>query len=472
MPTLPDIVINITRATKPLTQAGFGMALFLVDKDSHSPKYQEFTEASDVETVFGVDHAASKMASAHFSQTPRPPKLSIYAKETAQSITAALTELYVNHTDWYALAIESHDTDDLKLAGDWVASKKKIFIGTTNNINAGSSRNIDREAFLIHTTGQALDSAIALCNSLFDTVNVHFADITEHTNGAQSALTSAVAKDLTTLLARTIEIQDAYVDHDDDAILPSGWAYHIAQGTEYALVDETNPVNINDAIAVLNDIKAKLNLHMQDGVSHTDGDSPLESVDDAAAANIYPDCAWLGRCLPYIPGQITWKWKELAGQVESDFTITELTTIRNNNTQALSSVGGRVFTNEGKMTSGEFIDVIRSQDWVETRMIEDTYKLKLDNLKIPYDDDGIDQIEGVVRSVLKEAAVNGMIAKAVSDEDFKYSDDKIYMFQVTSPTRAETSQSDRAARKLTGVEFAFYLAGAIHEGVVTGLITV
>jgi len=36
----------------------------------------------------------------------------------------------------------------------------------------------------------------------------------------------------------------------------------------------------------------------------------------------YPECAWVGLCIPQEPGSITWKWKSPAGVIESNYTTT------------------------------------------------------------------------------------------------------------------------------------------------------
>lgn len=186
----------------------------------------------------------------------------------------------------------------------------------------------------------------------------------------------------------------------------------------------------------------------------------------------YPECAWVGSEIPKQPGSNTWKWKILSGQNASTFTITQLSTIRSNNGQALQSQAGAIFTNEGKTTSGEFIDIIIGQDWVEDQLNIGLLGLFLKNDKIPMDDVGIAQVEGVIRDVLKRAGDNKIIAQAVSEADLLKSDDKLYIYQVTVPLRSEISVNDRANRNLTGIKFVYTTAGAIHKTTITGLIEV
>ncbi|PJZ49212.1 DUF3383 family protein [Leptospira saintgironsiae] len=186
----------------------------------------------------------------------------------------------------------------------------------------------------------------------------------------------------------------------------------------------------------------------------------------------FPECAWVGQNLPKQPGSVTFKWKRLNGQNASTFTKTQLTTIRTSQGQALQEMSGAIYVNEGTSTSGEFIDIVVGQDWVEDQLQSELLSLFLNNEKIAMDDSGIAQVEGVVRNVLKRAGDAGIVAKATSEDDLKLSDDKIYMSQVFVPRRADLSVTDRANRELKGITFIYYLAGAIHKVNVNGLITV
>jgi hypothetical protein len=127
-----------------------------------------------------------------------------------------------------------------------------------------------------------LASAIVLADSIKVTINLHYADATEHTSGVQAAISSSDATDLASILALTGEMLTSYAAHDDDAILASTWLYHVAQGTEKALASDVTPTTLIEAITRLNDLKAKLNDHMDDAAAHTDGDSAQEAASDAA----------------------------------------------------------------------------------------------------------------------------------------------------------------------------------------------
>lgn len=191
--------------------------------------------------------------------------------------------------------------------------------------------------------------------------------------------------------------------------------------------------------------------------------------DDAAN---YPECAWVGLCLPQPIGSITWKWKSPSGVIASNLDTTQLNTVRTNKGQTFSERAGVVYSDNGITTGGEFIDVIQARDYIKTRLGEEIFGLSIRTKKIPYDNSGIAQVEATVRSVLKAAGNQGIIARVVSDADKVNSDEGTYQYMVTVPDRNDISVNDRAARLLPYVEFSFVIAGAIHEFVVNGTITV
>lgn len=186
----------------------------------------------------------------------------------------------------------------------------------------------------------------------------------------------------------------------------------------------------------------------------------------------YPEAAWAGLCLPFDIGQITWKWKCPSGVSASNFSLAELQAIREAKGQTFSKRNGYIYSDEGITTGGEFIDVIMSRDYVKARLGEDLFLMQMKNGKIPFDDSGAAIIESIIRARFKQCGQQGIIARAVSEEDFKKSDEGEYMYSVNVPSRSEVPENDRAARNWKGIEFAFTIAGAVHAIEITGTIGV
>lgn len=172
----------------------------------------------------------------------------------------------------------------------------------------------------------------------------------------------------------------------------------------------------------------------------------------------YPDAAWMGEGFPYEPGTSTWAYKTLNGVTPDTLLASQETALKNKNCNYYMTVGGVSITQEGKVASGEYIDIIIGTDWIEARLREAVYSALVNNRKIPYDDTGIAMIEGLVKGVLNEAASKGILQ---SDS-----------IAVTVPKYADIPQADKLARKLPDVKFSALYQGAIHSVTINGTISV
>lgn len=172
----------------------------------------------------------------------------------------------------------------------------------------------------------------------------------------------------------------------------------------------------------------------------------------------YPDAAWMGEGFPYEPGTSTWAYKTLNGVTPDTLLASQETALKNKNCNYYTTVGGVSITQEGKVASGEYIDIIIGTDWIEARLREAVYSALVNNRKIPYDDTGIAMIEGLVKGVLNEAASKGILqADSIA---------------VTVPKYADIPQADKLARKLPDVKFSALYQGAIHSVTINGTISV
>lgn len=172
----------------------------------------------------------------------------------------------------------------------------------------------------------------------------------------------------------------------------------------------------------------------------------------------YPDAAWMGEGFPYEPGTSTWAYKTLNGVTPDTLLAGQETALKDKNCNYYMTVGGVSITQEGKVASGEYIDIIIGTDWIEARLREAVYSALVNNRKIPYDDTGIAMIEGLVKGVLNEAASKGILqADSIA---------------VTVPKYADIPQADKLARKLPDVKFSALYQGAIHSVTINGTISV
>lgn len=180
-----------------------------------------------------------------------------------------------------------------------------------------------------------------------------------------------------------------------------------------------------------------------------------EDDTEALAAAVF------GRMLPTIPGNATWKFKELVGVTARAYTDNELANIKSKSANGYRPLAGRKTTFEGTVAMGEFIDVIHGADKLHSRIQALAFGTFMSSPKVPYTDPGIGQLEGASRTAVEESTREQFIAK-----------DPAPVF--TSPLAADITSGDKATRRLVGgnaIRFSAPLAGAIHAAEFVGTVS-
>jgi hypothetical protein len=216
-----------------------------------------------------------------------------------------------------------------------------------------------------------------------------------------------------------------------------------------------------------------------DGTSTTDIAAVLKAgnfdqarvVYHSLAATAFPEMAQMGRVIPIPesrtsgPGSAAWHKQPIVGIPGDTFTDTQLGVIdpkagNGKNVEYFINVAGAVRTMGGKMAGGEWGEVMHGLAWLETRLSEDVFELLSRaadrRSKVPFTDEGIARVEGVVRDRLQKGADIGLLV-----------DD----FTTSSPLRENTEFGDRVNRVLKDVTFEANLAGAIKFVEISGVVT-
>jgi hypothetical protein len=162
------------------------------------------------------------------------------------------------------------------------------------------------------------------------------------------------------------------------------------------------------------------------------------------------------------PGSLTFKFRTVNGVLEADLNDTELTQLHTDGGFSYVKKMGILQTSEGITTTGEYIDVVMGAHFLKVRMEEGAMMLAVKNKKIPYDNSGIAMLVGVADSVLKQGVTQGIIMK---DGDGKG------VYEITYVKREDVSDTDVANRAYNGVQWSAKLAGAIHTGTISGVLT-
>lgn len=161
--------------------------------------------------------------------------------------------------------------------------------------------------------------------------------------------------------------------------------------------------------------------------------------------------------MSYKVGGKTAKFKTIQGIKEARVSTTKLEELHKNNIFTYVKKLGVLQTSEGKMISGEFIDVVLGEYWIRFRMEEALARLASTNDKIPYTNAGIGMLVGECEAVLKRAVDQGIV--------------EANQYKVKSKPREEVPSNDVALRKYDYVVWTALLQGAIHTGQISGILT-
>ena len=187
----------------------------------------------------------------------------------------------------------------------------------------------------------------------------------------------------------------------------------------------------------------------------------------AKAATEYPDAAMLGKILPLDPGSYTAAFKTLAGVSTDLLTTDQRTAAFAKNVDVYEYVGGVNITRNGKVSGGEYLDVMIFIDWLDARCTEAVYQILVSNAKVPYTDAGIASVENALTQPLKAGQNAGGISPTA------YNDAKVQIggFYITVPRLQDVPLTDKTSRTLNNVKFVAFLAGAIQIVKVRGTVT-
>ena len=272
------------------------------------------------------------------------------------------------------------------------------------------------------------------------------------------ALTHAdpgVATDLTAIAAAPngdawYELQTAY-NSTAYATAAAAWCEASTPPRTYGL-DTCNTLSVTNAGTTGNDVINVLHALGYARTMCSYHNRPAEFVAGAAA----------GRTLAHDPGSIARAHKGLVGVTPMTLTSTQISNLIGTATapgkcgNGYFYVGGVGNFAPGRMASGEWWDVVRNDDAVNSDMEADLFDMLRMNNLVPYSPEGIAMVEGVVRARLAQAK-----AAKIYQEPIK----------VTPVKFADTTSTDRARRRYTGLSWSAVRVGAMVHLTATGTIT-
>lgn len=452
VPISTIVNVQISRQTRGVTQAGFGVPLIVGTNGvfGGSVRVREYLNIDEVLEDFSSVMAEYRAAAAIFSQNPKVEKVKIgvEAARVAQVRTLTFSGPIVTgnsiagSVDGVALPPVPFNTDNATTLTD---------LATAIQATPGVSTAVSNGTNMITITAQDAGVPVALAGFVI-------------TSGASQATitvaTTVASHGIVEDLAEIIEQDDdwyglIWTERAERQVLTAAGAIEARRkifGTCSSDTDILSAVSTTDIAALLN-------------AAGYDRTFIIYNADPADFA----DAAWMGRCFTFDPGNETWKFKTLTTITPDNLTSAQRAAATAKRCNLYVTIGGVNITQEGVMASGEFIDIMRGVDWLQARMEERIFARLVNLPKVPYTNQGISIITTEIRAVLENGIRENLIANEPLDDN-PPNDNSPY--RVFAPRVTDISMIDRANRFLPDVEFIARLAGAIHRTTIQGIVTV
>lgn len=430
---LDDIVrLTITRETTAISTASFNIPLALVDTVAFEERARIYTSASAVGEDFEDGSPQYNLITKLMSGRNRPTYV-VVGRRAASSVEYSIDFDGISGTT-YSIMVndvpltyisEPDDTNTEVLAG--LDAAYDAYVASVETPEFSFTATDD--GFVVAPVG--VDAPVVV-NGL---VNV-----------AQGAISS----------------DESWVDALE--------ATEMVDNTWYAMVAQTHEEA--DVLALAQAIEARKKLYgtsTQDvqvyGVGNTDIVSQLNAfnyentfvITTPFADEDFPEAAWIGDQLPLTPGSNNWAHKGLSGVRAANITDTQYFNALRKNANIYIPIAGVDTTLDGKVASGEYIDVIIGIHWLHARLQEAIFFRLRNSRKIPMTRTGSSIIESEIRGVLAIGVSTGLIA-----------DDTPIV--VTAPDPLRIPANMRAQRILGDFTFRVRLAGGVNRVIVAGVV--
>jgi len=439
--SLDDIVnVTITAATTVPTRVGFGIPCILAQHTHFSERARIYTSLAGMATDgFAVTEPAYLAVQAVFAQNPKPNSVVVgrAINESPKKVNYIPVMPLVAAVTVYTIYING-------VAGTFTSDASptvlEVCAGLKSAIDAlGGGVTVVDNATSIDITATTVAQVFTDYSN--DRTLFIRKDITPN------SVSTGVVGDITAVRAANDDWY-ALILTDLGLDVISAAAAHIETLTKIMVVASADDACYNGSSTTDILYVAEAGTYARSSVTY-----------HPKAAYQFPHAGWVGKCLPKDPGKITWNFKALAGITVTYLTPTEIAAIEAKKGNHYTRVAGVSITQQGVMSSGTFIDLTHSMDFMKARLQEYIYAKLVNTDKIPYTDAGVAVIEAEIRAVLKLCITQGILAASPAPT-------------VTIPKVVDQATTNRALRYMPDITFTATTAGAIHSLAITGTLSV
>ena len=440
-----DSIVQVTigSTTVNVTAAGFGLPLICSANATFPQRYRTYTDLAGVVTDgFATTSPEYLMATQLKSQSPAGPTFAIGRLENkpTQVYTVEIATL-VADTD-YSIIVEGEGVTTTTVTVDSASlTDTALATALASGIDAVTGANFTAASGATTTVTATGDAA----GNWF---SLEVVGVSGNMEIQQTQVDPGYSADLTAIANENNDWYFILNPYDSEPIINGIAAYAEANSKIY-FASTNDSRSGNDALGgadPLDDLKTSA-YDRSTGIYHP---SPAG----------FAGASWCGGGAAKDPGSLNWNFMQLSALAATDVTSTHKTNIEAKYGNFYTTIAGlNVTQGGGKVGSGEYIDVIRGDDWVVARIQEGIYAKLVALDKIPYTDAGIAIVQNEVESVMKQAVRMGIYAASPAPV-------------VTVPRVIDVVTADKASRTLRDVNFTATRAGAVNSVIVTGVVSV
>lgn len=149
-----DFVVNITKLTKPVSSAGFGLILVL--GTSKEVPYTLVGGTDEADELFGIESKEYKLASRLFGQNPAPAEVAMagitWDNVTGQAtdLISALNEIVDQNGDWFHVVCTENSPEVVTALAEWADANDKIYWATTQDLSQPTLMENENAVVMYH----------------------------------------------------------------------------------------------------------------------------------------------------------------------------------------------------------------------------------------------------------------------------------------------------------------------------------
>lgn len=436
----PIVNVDITLNTAGTTREGFGLPLFLASTDNFEERVRGYTSLTEVAEDFDKNDAAYKAAKMLWSQTPKVTQLYI-ARRTMQYTISVPDEIKVGYAYSLIVSISGGVTRSFHYTSVESDTSEKVLKGLKDQIDSDQTAGGTVSCTISGTGDSATMVVVASGNN-------DFAKVTAQTGLSVVAMTADTA-------SSALAAIDEY---------STDWYFISAEDrTSQFILSMASEIQARKKIF----FTANSNVKALQGTELASAtDVPAQIAKSMYTRTVclwhhtadfdYPEMAYIAYGAPYDAGSIAWGNAQLTG-VEASLQPSNqrpLTSIQKSaldarNCNFIDLDGGVSVVRRGITSGGEWIDIIRGVDWLESDLKTSLRDLLINQKggKITYDDTGITRIRQVIETSLQRAVNRNFLSS----------------YTVNVPKASQVALADKKARILKDVTFSGILAGAILD---------